>query len=99
VFDALDWETVTEMELLYRDGLIGGRGPLMFATHTMSLLHSLAGMFSKQHKTLRPAEWFPFIEAYFKPAEPTRAERDYLLLTTLPGYKPEYLKHLQARHG
>lgn len=97
-FDALDTETVQEMELLYRDGLIGGRGALFFNTHLLTLVHALGGAFSKHHRTMRPTEFFPHLEAYFKPALNVQ-ERNWLAWTTLPGFKSQFIEHLRGKRG
>lgn len=94
-FDRLDTETIREMEVLYRDGLIGGRAGVLYASHIMALLHALASAFSRNNRPLKPQEFFPHVEEYFKPPPPTKKERDFLAFTLLPGFKPEYLEHLR----
>jgi hypothetical protein len=94
-FDALDTETTQELEVLYRDGLIGGRAGVLYASHIMALLHALGSAFSKGNRPLKPSDFFPHLEAYFKPPELPRQERDFWAFTMLPGFKPEFLEILR----
>jgi hypothetical protein len=61
-FDALDLQTSQELEILYRDGMLGGRAGLFFASHIMALLHAISGAFAKHHRALKPADFFPHLE-------------------------------------
>jgi len=99
-FDRLDVSTVRELELMWRDGMIGGRQNLMLISHLMTIVWNLAASFSKHGKTFKPQDFFPHLEEYFVPPENmTRQERDFLAWTSLPGFRKEFLDILGGNRG
>jgi hypothetical protein len=75
--------------------MLGGRAGLFFASHVMALLHAISGAFAKHHRALKPADFFPHLEEYFKPPPPSKQNQFVAVLAAMPGFKPEYLERLR----
>ena len=86
-FDSLDVTTVRELELMYREGMIGARHNLMLISHLMAIVYN-----ALSKSPMKSREFFPHLEAYFVPPNyMTKQERDFVVFTSLPGFKSEFL--------
>lgn len=100
MFDSLDVATIRGLELMWRDGLIGGRHNLMLMSHLMAIVWNIGAAFSRNTKAKKPQEFFPHLEEYFvPPGYMTRQERDFLAFTSLPGFRKEFLDILGGNRG
>ena len=95
VIESLDVVSTRELELMYRDGMIGARQNLMLISHLMAIVYN-----ALSKNPIKSREFFPHLEEYFIPPNyMTRQERDFLAFTSLPGFKSEFLDILGGNNG